>query len=140
LVVGDNGLWLELENPSEVVAGLAPANWIEHFVPGAPNLTDIAVYSEEESGEIAVAVGPDMSVPVLVTQTVGGLDVSVPPQLTELEPGIQAQAITIMDDRCFTIAGEAGLSSWLDSLLSDSAGVPHSDVTHPISVVLTGGE
>jgi len=140
LVVGDNGLWLELENPSEVVAGLAPANWVERFVAGSPNLTDITVYSDVNTGETAVAVGPDMSVPVLVTQTVGGLDVSVPPQLTELGPGVQAAAIAIMDDRCFTIAGEAGLSSWLDSLLSDFAAVPHSDVAHSISVVLTGGE
>jgi hypothetical protein len=110
------------------------------LVSGSPDLTDLAVYNDAGFGETAVAVSPDMSVPILVTQTVGGLDVSVPPLLTELSPGIQAQTISVMDDRCFATGGEGGLSSWLDNLLGVSAAVPHDQVNHGISVVLTGGE
>jgi hypothetical protein len=140
LAVGDLGAWLELENPADFAAGLEGAIWTQHSVSGAPDLTDIAVYVDAGVGETAVAVGPDMSVPILVTQFVSDSDVSDPPFLTALSPGIQAQTISVMDNRCFTIGGDGGLSSWLDNLLGVSAGVPHDQVTHGISVVLTGGE
>jgi len=140
LAVGDVGAWLELENPSEFAAGLEAATWTQRSVLGAPDLTDLAVYVDAGFGETAVAVSPDMSVPILVTQTLSGSDVSLPPLLTELSPGIQAQTISVMDDRCFAIGGEGGLSSWLDNLLGVSAAVPHDQVNHGISVVLTGGE
>jgi hypothetical protein len=140
LAVGDAGAWLELQNPTEFAAGLEGANWVERVVLGNPNLTDLAVYDDAALGETAVAVSPDMYVPVLVTQNVSGSAVSVPPLLSELSPGIQAQAVSVMDNRCFTIAGDGGLSSWMDNLLGTSAGAPHGQVAHGISTVLTGGE
>jgi len=140
LAVGDFGAWLELENPSEFVAGTQAASWVEQAISGNPSLTDLVIYRDDAFGETAVAVSPTNNLSKLVTQQVGMTASLGPPQSFDLSQGVLAQAITVMDNRCFTIGGSTGLSSWVDNLLGVDAGVPHDHVNHSISAVVTGGE